>query len=91
VVNAEAIAPPTEPSIPRKPPKEFVDAAKRKLMLGSYERFAARIGIGKDTIYAITKEKRWVSDNNYSLVSEFCGCTPLDLHPRDIPPPPSRS
>jgi hypothetical protein len=70
-------------------PKALVDAAKRQSKR-SYEKFAAVIGIGKDTLYAITKETRWVSDETYDLVAQACKCKPEDLHPRDIPRPERR-
>ena len=70
-------------------PKELVDAAKRQPKR-SCEKFAAVIGIGKDTLYAITKETRWVSDETYDLVAQACKCKPEDLHPRDIPRPERR-
>jgi hypothetical protein len=70
----------------RRSPKELVDAAKRQPRR-SYEKFAGHIGIGKDTLYAITQEKRWVRDESYGLVAQVCKCSPEDLHPRDIPPP----
>jgi hypothetical protein len=70
-------------------PKDFIDASKCRLKR-SYEKFAAHIGIGKDTLYAITKESRWVSDANYKLVAQVCGCNPEDLHPRDVPRPERR-
>jgi hypothetical protein len=73
----------------RRSPKDFIDAAKRQ-RTGSYEKFAAHIGISKDTLYAITKESRWVSDANYKLVAEVCGCNPEDLRPRDVPRPERR-
>ena len=72
--------------VPRRSPKELVDAAKRQPRR-SYEKFAGHIGIGKDTLYAITQEKRWVRDESYGLVAQVCKCSPEDLHPRDIPPP----
>jgi hypothetical protein len=74
----------------RRSPKEVVDAAKRQKKTRSYEKFAAKIGIGKDTLYAITKENRWVSDETYILVAQACDCKPHDLHPRDLPPPQRR-
>jgi hypothetical protein len=81
---------PRAPLLPdRSSPKELVDTAKRKPKR-SYEKFAAHIGIGKDTLYAITKETRWVSDETYILVAEVCHCKPEDLHPRDIPRPERR-
>ena len=73
----------------RRPPKDFVDASKRPLNI-SYEKYAARLGISKDTLYAITKETRWVSDDNYIRVAELCQCNPEDLHPRDVPRPEHR-
>jgi hypothetical protein len=73
----------------RPSPKEFVDAARRHPKR-SYEKFAAQIGIGKDTLYKITKETSWVSDETYALVAEVCNCKPEDLHPRDIPRPEHR-
>lgn len=73
----------------RRSPKELVDAARRKPKR-SHEKFAAVIGIGRDTLYAITKETRWVSDETYGLVAEACKCKPEDLHPRDIPRPERR-
>jgi hypothetical protein len=51
----------------RRKPKDFIDNTKRP-MKRSYEKFAAHIGISKDTLFAITKETRWVSDNIYVLV-----------------------
>lgn len=70
----------------RRSPKEFVD--DRKVKEGrSYEKFAAHIGIGKDTLYAITMETRWVKDAIYELVAQVCECRPEDLHPRHIPLP----
>jgi len=73
----------------RRSPKELVDGAKHQ-QKRSYEKFAAVIGIGKDTLYAITKETRWVSDETYALVAQVCQCKPEDLHPRDIPRPERR-
>jgi hypothetical protein len=70
-------------------PKQFVDAAKRQAKR-SYEKFASKIGIGKGTLYAITKETRWVSDENYILVAQACKCRPEDLYPREIPRPERR-
>jgi hypothetical protein len=78
------------PSGKRPSPKERVDACRRRLKIRSYEKFAAKVGISKDTLYAITKEARWVSDQIYELVGEFCGCKPEDLYPRDIPRPDRR-
>lgn len=73
----------------RRSPKEFIDDHRRRPKR-SYEKFAAKIGISKDTLYAITKETRWVSDENYRLVAEVCGCQPAELHPRDVPRPERR-
>jgi hypothetical protein len=70
-------------------PKDFIDARKLHPKR-SYEKLAAHIGIGKDTLYAITKEKRWLSDDTYRLVAEACACKPEDLYPRDIPRPDRR-
>lgn len=77
---------PNEKAPVRRSPKDFIDATKCRLKR-SYEKFAAHIGIGKDTLYAITKETRWVSAANYKLVAEVCECNPEDLHPHDIPRP----
>jgi len=74
----------------RPGPKALVDAGRRKAKKRSYEKFAAHIGIGKDTLYAITNETRWLSDETYILMAEACGCKPEDLHPRDIPRPERR-
>jgi hypothetical protein len=76
-------------SPPRRSPKEFIDISRRRPKR-SYEKLASYIGIGKDTLYKITKETRWVSDPTYALVAEACGCKPEDLHPRDIPRPEPR-
>jgi hypothetical protein len=81
--------PKTVPVPSRRAPKEFVDAARRQLQR-SNEAFAAHIGISKDTFYAITKESRWVSDDNYIRVAQACRCSPEDLHPRDVPRPERR-
>jgi len=70
----------------RASPKQLVDIAKRRPRR-SYEKFAALIGIGKDTLYAITRETRWVSQESYDLVAEACQCKPGDLYPHDIPRP----
>jgi hypothetical protein len=75
--------------VSRPAPRELVDAAKRRGRR-SYETLAGRIGIGKDTLYAIRDETRWVSDDSYALVAQQCSCRPEDLHPRDIPPPKRR-
>lgn len=75
--------------VSRPAPRELVDAAKRRGRR-SYETLAGRIGIGKDTLYAIRNETRWVSDDSYALVAQQCSCHPEDLHPRDIPPPKRR-
>jgi hypothetical protein len=78
---------PSDNKVPsRRSPKEFVDDRKAKKGR-SYEKFAAHIGIGKDTLYAITKETRWVKDDIYELVAQVCNCRPADLHPRHIPLP----
>jgi hypothetical protein len=71
-------------------PKEIVANAKRQQLKCSYEKFASRIGIGRDTMYAITNETRWVSDETYILVATQCNCKPEDLHPRDVPRPERR-
>jgi hypothetical protein len=76
-------------STERACPKQFVDAAKRQAKR-SYEKFASKIGIRKGTLYAITKETRWVSDDSYILVAQACKCKPEDLYPRDIPKPERR-
>jgi hypothetical protein len=75
---------------PRVAPKELIDRYKRQPPRRSYEKLASKIGIGKDTIYAITGETRWVSDETYELVAGVCGCKPEDLHPRDLPRPERR-
>lgn len=80
--------PTTEPHC-RRSPREFIDEHRRHAKY-SYEKLAARIGLGKDTLFAITKEIRWVSDLNYSLVAQACNCRPEDLHPRDVPRPERR-
>jgi DNA-binding XRE family transcriptional regulator len=80
---------PAETVPSRRTPQDFIDASRRQLRR-SNEKFAAHIGISKDTLYAITKETRWVSDDNYILVAQACGCNPEDLHPRDIPRPEHR-
>ena len=72
---------------PRRSPKEFVDDYRLRPPRRSYEKLAAKIGLGKDTLYAITKEMRWVSDENYKVVATACACKPEDLHPRDVPRP----
>jgi hypothetical protein len=74
----------------RRSPKDIVFAAKLKKQIRSSERFAARIGISKDTLIAITEEKRWVSDETYATVAAACECKPADLHPRDLPMPERR-
>jgi len=85
--SAQTLPAETVPS--RRTPQEIIDAVRRRLSR-SNEKFAAQIGISKDTLYAITKETRWVSDNNYILVAQACGCNPEDLHPRDVPRPEHR-
>jgi hypothetical protein len=74
----------------RLTPKEQIERLKRGPPRRSYEKLAAKLGVSKDTIYAITKESRWVSDEMYCVVASACGCKPEDLHPRDLPPPKSR-
>lgn len=92
---SEQIGSPPQPSlgefaridkVPGPSPKDLVDAAKLQPRR-SYEKFAAHMGIGKDTLYAITKETRWVTDEMYRLVAKVCACKPEELHPRDIPRP----
>lgn len=78
-----------EPPVQPKSPKKFVDSVKR-LQPRSYEKLASTIGISKDTLYAITKESRWVTDDKYEQVAKFCKCTVEDLHPRDLPRPQRR-
>jgi hypothetical protein len=70
-------------------PREIVDAAKRHIT-GSYEKLANRIGVSKDTLYAIIQETRWVSDDSYYHVAKACNCEPEDLHPRNMPRPARR-
>jgi len=77
---------PSPSSLKKRTPREIVDAARRLLSV-SYEKFAGRIGISKDTLYAIIKETKWVSDDSYYHVATACNCEPQDLHPRDIPRP----
>jgi hypothetical protein len=74
----------------RRSPRDFVFSGKLSKGIRSFERFASRIGIGRDTLYAITKEKRWVSDDVYAMVAKACECEPGDLHPRDLPTPDRR-
>jgi hypothetical protein len=81
--------PAEEKAVVRRNPKDFIDASKARSKR-SYAKLAAQIGISKDTLYAITKETRWVSDANYRLVAQVCGCHPEDLHPRDVPLPKRR-
>jgi phage portal protein BeeE len=76
-------------TVSRCSPKELVDAARRRERR-SHEKLAAHIGIGKDSLYAITGETRWVSDETYTLVAEVCKYSPEDLRPRDLPPPKRR-
>jgi hypothetical protein len=66
-------------------PKRIVDQCRSHHGLRSYEKLAGRIGISKDTLYAITKETRWLSDQTYELVALFCKCKPENLHPRGVP------
>jgi hypothetical protein len=73
-----------DPAPSRPAPKEIVDAAKPRGRW-SYERLAGRIQISRDTLSAIIREKRWVSDDVYARVAKFCSCRPEDLHPRDLP------
>jgi hypothetical protein len=50
-------------TVPSRPTaQDFIDASRRQLRR-SNEKFAAHLGISKDTLYAITKETRWVSDD----------------------------
>jgi hypothetical protein len=80
-----AEADPSDHRVPgRRSPKKFVDDGRVK-QGRSYEKFAAHIGIGKDTLYAITRETRWVRDGMYELVAQACNCRPEDLHPRHVP------
>jgi hypothetical protein len=82
---------PNEDGLPRRPsPKERVDAVRLRPTKRSYEKFAAVIGISKDSLYAITKEARWVSNDTYSLVARACNCEEEDLYPRGIPRPEHR-
>ena len=74
----------------KKSPKEFVDDYRLRPPRRSYEKLAGKIGLSKDTLYAITKETRWVSDENYRVVASICGCKPEDLYPRDVPRPERR-
>jgi len=74
----------------KRSPKEFVDDYRLRPPRRSYEKFAAQIGLSKDTLYAITQETRWVSDDNYKVVANACGCKPEDLHPTDVPRPERR-
>jgi hypothetical protein len=70
--------------------KQLVLAAMASKKIRSYEKFAAGILIGRDALYAMTMEKRWVSDQVYGLVAKACECKPEELHPRDIPLPDRR-
>jgi hypothetical protein len=71
----------------RPSPKELVAMAKAVAGIRSFEKFANRIGIGRDTLYAITTEKRRVSGRTYLLVAQVCGCKPEDLQPRGFHAP----
>ena len=74
----------------RPDPKALVDAARLRLGLRSYDKLASRVGIGRDTLFVVKNETRWVSDQNYALLAEACHCKPEDLHPVELPKPPSR-
>lgn len=71
-------------------PKDLVLTARVNRKIRSFEKFAAVIGISRDTLYAVTIEKRWVSDEVYALIAQACGCRPAELHPRDLRPPDRR-
>jgi hypothetical protein len=66
-------------------PQEIIDSFRIRSKVRSYEKLAGRIGISKDTLYAITKETRWLADQTYQLVATACNCEPEELHPRDLP------
>lgn len=50
---------------------------------GFTERFTA---IGRDTLFAVMDETRWVSQKTYERLAGFIGCKPEQLYPR-IPRP----
>ena len=79
--------PSTPPSRSRPSPRELVDAARTRLKCSSNDKFAAQVGVGRDTLFAIIGETRWVKGDSYRLVAAACGCKPEDLHPRNIPIP----
>lgn len=50
---------------------------------GFTERFTA---IGRDTLFAVMAESRWVNRTTYEKLADFIGCKPEQLYPR-IPHP----
>ena len=46
---------------------------------GFTERLTA---LGRDTLFAVRDETRWVSSKIYEKLAEFIGCKPEQLHPR---------
>jgi hypothetical protein len=72
-------------------PKALIDAFMKRATVPSYDGkggFTERWPvIGRDTLFAVRDETRWVSKTSYKKLAEIIGCIPEQLHPRDLPPP----
>lgn len=66
-------------------PEELVDAFLRAHPeIPNHEALAEKIGIGRDVLFAIKGEKRWVRSAAYEFTALLIGCKEQDLHPRSV-------
>jgi hypothetical protein len=72
-------------------PKALIDSFLEKQRIPSYDGrdgFTEKYPvIGRDTLFAVRDETRWVSKTNYKKLAEIIGCIPEQLHPRELPFP----
>ncbi|HZW05339.1 MAG TPA: hypothetical protein VFF58_00385 [Candidatus Nitrosotalea sp.] len=72
-------------------PKGLIDGFMERARISSYDGrdgFTERLpAVGRDTLFAVRDESRWVKKETYVKIAHFIGCRPEQLHPRGILPP----